>query len=109
MRDHFASIKTLARISHLSLQHSDLVLGIIYGEIEQVNANLKTLAQDYVIYAGVEFWHRFTGDQYFYRDLILAISDAAKEIDARQVIELTIQNLASEIKEKYTDMKFINT
>lgn len=95
--DHFRAVRNLARTNSLPLQHDDLVLGIIYGEMNEMNANINTLSQDYTVYAGKEFWYRFTGDVDFYEDLALAMAEVAEEVDAQEVLNKTIDALADDI------------
>ena len=102
--DHFKAVKNLADTNNLPLQHNDLILGIIYGELEEMNANIRTIAKEHTLYAGREFWRRFTGDAHFYDDLILVMADVAEEMDATKVIKETIKALAREIKKKYPDI-----
>jgi hypothetical protein len=102
--DHFQAVKNLARTNSLPLQHNDMVLGILYGEPEEMNGNIKAVAKEYPLYAGKEFWFRFTGDEDFYEDLAVSMADVAEEVDVREVIEQTIDALAQEIIQKYPDI-----
>lgn len=102
--DHFQAVKNLARTNNLPLQHNDMVLGILYGEPEEMSANIKSVAKQYTLYAGKEFWFRFTGDENFYEELALAIAEVAEEVDAKEIIEETINVVAKEIKQKYPEI-----
>ena len=102
--DHFQAVKNLARTNSLPLQHTDMVLGVLYGEPEEMNGNIKKVAKEYPLYAGKEFWFRFTGDEDFYEDLALAMADVAEEVDVQEVIKETIDALAQEIIQKYPDI-----
>ena len=102
--NHFNAVKNLARQNSLPLQMDDLVLGVIYGESSEMNANLKKVAANYTVLCGKEFWHHFTGDVDFYEDLALAMADVAEEVDVREVIEGSIRSLALQIQHDYPDM-----
>lgn len=102
--DHFNAIKNLARQNNLQIGLNDLVLGVLYGEPEEMNANIKSVRQNYTVYSGKEFWHHFTGDETFYEDLAVAMGEVADEVDVREVINRTIDNLAKEIIQKYPDL-----
>ena len=104
VKDHFLAVKNLARTNNLPLQHNDMVLGILYGEPKEMNANIKAVEKEYPVYSGREFWHRFTGDKDFYEDLALAMAEVAEKIDGREVIEETINSLAEDIKQKYPEI-----
>ena len=102
--DHFTAVKNLARQNSLPVQLNDLVLGVLYGEQDEMNANIKKVSEDYTVYAGKEFWYRLTGDEDFYEDLALAMAEVADEVDVREVIEETINKLAEEIIQKYPEI-----
>ena len=50
---------------------------------------------------GKDFWHRLTGKDDFYFELIDAVGEVALEVDASKVVEKTISILAKEIEIKY--------
>lgn len=102
--DHFKAVKNLARTNSLPLQHDDLVLGVLYGEPAEMNGNIKAVAKDYTLYAGKEFWFRFTGDENFYEDMALTMAEVAEEVDVREIIGKTIDKLAEEIIQKYPEI-----
>ncbi len=102
--DHFNAVRNLARTNNLPLQHDDMVLGVLYGEPSEMNGNIKAVAKSYPLYAGKEFWFRFTGDQDFYEDLALAMADVAEEVNVRKIIDETIDALAQDIIQKYPDI-----
>jgi hypothetical protein len=66
----------------------------LYGEPEEMNANIKKVGESYPVYAGKEFWYRFTGDENFYEDLAIAMAEVADEVDVREIIDETIDKLA---------------
>lgn len=102
--DHFNAVKNLARQNSLPIQLDDLVLGVIYGEPEEMNANIKKVSESYIVYSGKEFWHRLTGDEDFYQDLAVAMAEVADEVDVREVIDETIGKLVEEIIQKYPEI-----
>lgn len=83
-----------ARIKH-SLEYNDLIVGVLYGEKEELSEHFKKLnAQfQYPVYIGKEFWTRLTGVENFYQELISAINEVAKE-DGSRLLEETIIMLA---------------
>lgn len=104
INNHFARVKNIARQNRLPLQMDDLVLGVIYGESSEMNANLKKVAESYTVLCGKEFWYHFTGDIDFYEDLALAMADVAEEVDVRGVIEESIRSLALQIQQDFPEM-----
>ena len=99
IKDHFASLKNLARTNHLPDFNpmTDCCVGILYGDHSQISANYKKIENDYPVLAGPEFWIHLTGDQRFYIDLIDVFSDCAKDYKATNLLEETITLLAEDI------------
>lgn len=99
--NHFNGVRHLARTNNLNIGIHDMIVGVVYGEEAELSSHYKRIGQNYPVHIGQDFWHRLTGKEDFYFDLIDAIGDVALEVDARKVVEKTIENLAKEIAEKY--------
>jgi hypothetical protein len=99
--NHFNGVRNLARTNNLNVGINDMIVGVVYGEPAELSSHYKRIGQNYPVYIGQDFWHRLTGKDDFYFELIDAIGDVALEVDASKVVEKTIQNLAKEIAEKY--------
>lgn len=100
--NHFSGVRNLARTNNLDVGINDLVVGVLYGESTQLSSHYKTIERDYPVLVGAAFWHRLTGDENFYEELIDAIGDVAIEANGQEVLEETIQALAVEIRSRYT-------
>jgi len=94
---HFSSVINLARTNNLRVTHSDLVVGVIYGEPSALSANYKRITNQYhhPVIIGKEFWHRLTGDEDFYADLANIIGSVAIEADYSKEFERVIKELAA--------------
>ena len=101
---HFKTAQRLARTNHLEVDISDYMFCLLYGEDWQKNGNVKLIEQDYTVVVGQEFWQRFTGDKNFYRDLIGAIAEVARQYDMQDIILQTVSELAKDIQKKYPDL-----
>ncbi len=99
--DHFQGIKKLARTNNLNIGLNDLVVGVFYGQPEELSTHYKRIEQTYPVYAGKDFWHRLTGDENFYKTLTDAIGDVASEYDSSKLIESVIMELAAEIRKEF--------
>jgi len=99
--NHFNGIRNLARTNNLNLGIDDMIVGVIYGEQSELSSHYRRINNQYPVYVGREFWHRLTGKDEFYFELIDAIGEVALEVDASKIVESTIKNLAIEIAEKY--------
>lgn len=101
IKEHFKGIKNLARTNSLDVQISDTIFCLIYGEIDEKNAFILEVEKEYPVYIGKEFWHRFTGDENFYNDLIQAIITIANDVDMKSFLDEIVDELSIKLKEKY--------
>lgn len=99
--NHFNGVKNIARTNNLNISLNDLIVGVVYGEKNELSAHYKKIETNFPVIIGQEFWHRITGKENFYYDLIDAMGEVALEVDASKTIEQTIKDLAKEIKVKY--------
>jgi len=93
---HFKGVINLARTNNLRVTHSDMIVGVIYGESSQLNGHYKRITKqyDFPVYAGKGFWHRLTGDENFYQDLIAAVGSVAIEADYSSEFQEVIRELS---------------
>jgi hypothetical protein len=93
---HFKDVINLAKTNGEKLGFNNLIVGIIYGEKEDLNAHYKRISNQYHydIIIGEDFWHRLTGDKDFYTDLIKAIGEVAIQADFKQDLEDVIEELS---------------
>jgi hypothetical protein len=99
--NHFNGVRSLARTNNLNVGLNDMIVGVVYGEKEELSSHYRRIEITYPVYIGKDFWHRLTGKDDFYFELIDAIGEIALEVDASKVVEQTIKTLALEIQEKY--------
>ena len=94
---HFKAVKNLARTNNMDVRTTDLIIGVIYGDRNELSGNYIALNEAYPVFVGEEFWHRLTGDKEFYSDLAKAIGEVASEVDGTKVLSDTVNKL----KEKF--------
>lgn len=99
--NHFNGVRNLARINNLKVGINDMIVGVIYGEPDELSSHYRKIAESFPVIIGKDFWHRLTGQENFYFELIDAIGDIALEVDGSHIVEETIGKLAIEIEEKY--------
>jgi hypothetical protein len=99
--NHFKGVRSLARTNNLNVGINDMVVGVVYGEEAELSSHYRRIANTYPVIIGKDFWHRLTGKDDFYFQLIDAIGEVAIEVDASKVVEQTINALAIEIEKKY--------
>lgn len=102
--NHFNGVRNLARTNNLNIGINDMIVGVIYGENSELSSHYKKIAESFPVFIGKEFWHRLTGKEDFYFDLINAIGEVALEIDGSQIVEEAIKKLAIEIQQHYFDL-----
>ena len=97
IHNHFKAARNLGRTNNVKVEHGDLVVAIVYGEPSQVSGHYKRLRDeyDYPLFIGREFWHRLTGDENFYAELLRAISEVAIEARGATSLDETVQQLAT--------------
>ena len=99
---HFSSIKNLARTNNLNIGINDLVVALLYGTGNEISGNYKQLQKEYTLYIGKDFWHRLTGDENFYQELIDLYGELAKQAHGTELLEKVIEELSEEIRREYS-------
>lgn len=103
--DHFKAIKNLARTNSLNLEYGDLVFALTYGERSEINAFIKGLEDQHVrTLVGKEFWYALTGDIDFYKSLIKAAGEVAKEFNMKSLVESVIDKLSKRIEARFKEI-----
>jgi hypothetical protein len=95
---HFQATIRLARTNNLRISLDDTIVGVIYGESDELSGHYKRITNQYnhPVHIGKDFWHRLTGDEEFYSKLIAAIGSIAIEADYSHELEETIEQLAAQ-------------
>lgn len=93
--NHISNTKKLKDSSEFNINP---FLGVIYGESNELSGHYKRITSQYhhPVHIGKDFWHRLTGDEAFYEQLIAAIGSIAIEADYSQELEETIEQLAAQ-------------
>ena len=99
--NHFNGVRNLARTNNINVGINDMIIGVVYGEEPELSSHYKKISNTFPVIIGKDFWHRLTGKEDFYFELIDAIGEVALEVDASKIVEQTIKTLAIEIEEKY--------
>ncbi|RKE99057.1 PmeII family type II restriction endonuclease [Ichthyenterobacterium magnum] len=99
--NHFDGVRNLARTNNLNVGINDMIVGVVYGEANDLSSHYKKIENAYPVIVGQDFWHRLTGQKNFYFELIDAVGEVALEVDATKVVAKTIEKLAREIDAKF--------
>lgn len=99
---HFKYLMNKSRLDKMGLQFDDLIVGVLYGERDNLSANYKAIDAHYPVLCGADFWERLTGDNEFYNRLAKAFGEVVEEdgIDGSALILQKVDKLAQEIIDK---------
>ncbi len=99
IKEDFKSIKNLARTNHLPNfnPNIDCIVGILYGTEKDLSQFYRTINEEYPVIIGQDFWHRLTGDENFYNELIATFVSIADEVDSTDLINEVIQELVKQL------------
>lgn len=101
----FRAIRNLARTNGLQLQYGDLVFALTYGARSEMNSFINELAaKNITVFDGEEFWYHFTGDSTFYKQLILASGEVAREIDMKELVDEVVEELSQKVNERFSSL-----
>lgn len=99
---HFKYLMNKSRLDRMGLQFDDLIVGVLYGERDNLSANYKVINAHYPVMCGAEFWERLTGDKEFYNRLAKAFGEVVEEdgINGSALILKKVDEIAQEIIDK---------
>lgn len=99
---HFKYLMNKSRLDRMGLQFDDLIVGVLYGERDNLSANYKAINAHYPVLCGADFWERLTGDEEFYNRLAKAFGKVVEEdgIDGSSLILQKVDEIAQEIIDK---------
>ncbi|MDX9882424.1 MAG: PmeII family type II restriction endonuclease [Prolixibacteraceae bacterium] len=98
MLQEFDTVANLARTNNFrNFSNNDLVVGIIYGVPAQLSGHYLKINQRYPVFIGPEFWHRITGYNSFYANLVTAIDLLIQDMPGSNAFQEAYQKLLSEI------------
>ena len=99
---HFTHLQNKARLDRLDVGINDMIVGVLYGEANELSGNYKNIDKTCPVYCGSEFWEHLTGDKQFYHRLAKAFGEVVEEdnIDGSQMILSKINEIAKEIEDR---------
>ncbi len=94
----FTNVTNLARTNSINLNNSDLILGVLYGEDNQLSQHYKRIDKQFPVIVGKDFWHRLTGYPNFYEGLVKELHKSILTIDTKDLMNKGCSDLEDEIK-----------
>jgi len=95
----FSTVANLARTNSISLNNSDLVLGVLYGEESQLSQHYKKIDEQHPVIIGQNFWYRITGFEHFYSKLVSSLDQMILNLDTEDFFIEGYNELTKEIEE----------
>lgn len=93
----FTTVTNLARTNAMTMNNSDLILGVLYGEEEQLSQHYKKIDSQFPVVIGKEFWHRITGFEQFYTKLVSNLDLMILNLDTEDFFKQGYIALSKEI------------
>ena len=99
---HFKRLVGKARLDRLGMYVDDMIVGVLYGDEDELSGHYKTINSHYPVFCGAEFWEHLTGDAQFYHRLAKAFGEVVEEdsIDGSHLIQNKIDEIAKEIEDR---------
>jgi Type II restriction endonuclease EcoO109I len=96
---HFSKAKRLARTNNAKIGEACLAVGVLYGQESDLSGHYKALRDQhrYEVYVGADFWHRLTGANDFYQQLIAAFADVAIKANGKALLKDVEDQLAKKL------------
>lgn len=94
----FTTVTNLARTNSMSLNNSDLILGVLYGDEQDLSQHYKAIDKQFPVIIGKEFWHRLTGFPNFYEKLVASLDTMILELDTENLLKDGYTALAKDIE-----------
>ncbi len=93
----FSTVTNLARTNSIDLNNSDLILGVLYGDVEQLSQHYKKIDKQFPVIIGKQFWYRITGFPEFYPKLVEELDTVISSFDTESFFEEGFKELVDEI------------
>ncbi|SFP60734.1 PmeII family type II restriction endonuclease [Parafilimonas terrae] len=96
----FTDTINLARTNKISknINNTDFIVGVLYGEKEELSMHYKVIDKVHPVIIGKEFWQRVTGFPKFYEGLVSGLHLLIGGIDTNNAISKGLEGLANEIE-----------
>lgn len=94
----FSTVANLARTNAISLNNSDLIMGVLYGQELQLSQHYRKIDEQHPVIIGQDFWHRITGYEHFYDKLVSSLDDMIINLDTEDFFIAGYNALTAEIE-----------
>lgn len=95
----FSKLTNLARTNTMSMNNSDLVIGVLYGDESQLSQHYRKIDEQYPVIIGEEFWSRLTGYPHFYEKLVNELDVLIQSMKTDNFFNDGFEMLVKEVRE----------
>lgn len=99
MIEEFSKTIRLARTNTAlrGVSNNDFIVGVLYGEEDQLSMHYKTINKIHPVIIGSDFWHRLTGFPDFYNKLVIALHETILNLEANDFFNEGLNQLIDEV------------
>lgn len=96
----FTNTINLARTNKVfeGINNTDFVVGVLYGEADELSMHYKVIDKTHPVIIGAEFWYRVTGYPNFYNGLVKRLHESINTIDTKDLMTIGCKALAEDIR-----------
>ncbi len=105
---HFTHLQNKARLDRLDIEIEDMIVGVLFGDSNELSSNYKNIDKTFIVLCGAEFWEHLTGDSLFYHRMLKAFDEVIEENNTEgkhSTLEIT-RSLSHEIASFYSKWNF---
>lgn len=95
--DKFEKLLKRARGNHVPISNNDLVVGVLYGNFEDLSQHYLRIDARHPVYVGKDFWQRITGFEGFYDSLVIELDKVITKMPTDKFLDEGCKKLEAEI------------
>ncbi|MGL4630264.1 MAG: PmeII family type II restriction endonuclease [Leadbetterella sp.] len=81
------------------VRNSDFIVGVLYGDEKELSMHYQEINRKHPVIVGKDFWHRITGFENFYEELVQELHNSIDTLNTKNLIEKGCKDLANDIKQ----------
>lgn len=94
----FSTVINLARTNSMNMNNNDLIVGVLYGEHDELSQHYQKIDKSHPVRIGEDFWLRITGFQGFYSRLKIELDELILDWESDEFFINGLKLLTEEIE-----------
>lgn len=94
----FDTLVNLSRTNAVQINNNNLIVGVLYGDQNQLSQHYIKINKKHPVYAGADFWHRLTGHPNFYNRLCKELDKCIINFKPNNFFDAGLIKLTQEIE-----------